>query len=867
MAISYPPIIEGDLGAFYDNKITIPFTMNKAVGKNEVKTFKIRIKNLSSNTLVLENTQANWNKEKSEVTFISLTGLTPLAHYKIQIAYVGQDDVVSPYSTVGIAKYTYKPNVTVIANNNNPRSITGQYNTRDASEKLYSSYFTITDTSNNLFFQSEEVIHNTFNDSDENTSIEKLNLLKVLQFGKNYYVQFHIKTINEIELSSAPVIVRAQEELPIITNFKLQADLNFDQGYVNLYLTSGQNNLNKKYMLARADSKDNFNTWTELLDFEFSNTPFPIVLWQDFTVEQGVSYQYAIYQYNDNNFYGKKITLDYPIYVDFEDMFLYDGERQLKIRYNPKISSFKKVIMETKQDTIGSQYPFIFRNGHVDYKEFPISGIITYLEDEADLFLNKSKFIKDREMEVLMQYNPQSIIFPQSVNLTGENIHNERLFKLEVLEWLTNGKPKLFRSPSEGNYLVRLLNTSLSPLSDGINRMIHTFNSTAYEIEENSIKKLKEAGFINTSFKLPPQELTHSTFRFAGQGIGENIIDNIDGKKAYSAVFNVVPLGAGDSGLRTISINNKEIQVYDNYRINNIEITELSRPETTVFSSSDSVTIGYYPNLNPIVPEDINTIDVIDVPCYQAFGKGINTDGNLLSIFQTINRYISHIYEFKISTPPISILYKINDEYFDDIAGERVATPLPYLIYKIIEVNGSAFSQKGYFYKPYKTADFIAVNSSNPNSFPEFKCQYIDTDGLSETIRLNATGESVYIQAQPLSIYATPGVVIEIAGRTGVYNYAAVDFNYTLQNAQDDYNNSVDEFINYTPSEEDTDTSKSAVIDPTTGQPITETVFNEDTGLWEEIEITEDQNIFEQIIYRGLNLAIRLGNAIYDFLT
>jgi hypothetical protein len=38
-------------------------------------------------------------------------------------------------------------------------------------------------------------------------------------------------------------------------------------------------------------------------------------------------------------------------------------------------------------ETIGSKYPFIFRNAQVSYKEFPISGLISYLSDEEHLFL------------------------------------------------------------------------------------------------------------------------------------------------------------------------------------------------------------------------------------------------------------------------------------------------------------------------------------------------------------------------------------------------------------------------------------------------------------------------------------------------
>jgi hypothetical protein len=56
---------------------------------------------------------------------------------------------------------------------------------------------------------------------------------------------------------------------------------------------------------------------------------------------------------------------------------LFDGKRQLKIKYNPKVSVFKNNILENKVNTIGSKFPFIFRNGTVKYKEFAISGLIS----------------------------------------------------------------------------------------------------------------------------------------------------------------------------------------------------------------------------------------------------------------------------------------------------------------------------------------------------------------------------------------------------------------------------------------------------------------------------------------------------------
>jgi hypothetical protein len=66
---------------------------------------------------------------------------------------------------------------------------------------------------------------------------------------------------------------------------------------------------------------------------------------------------------------------------------------------------------------------------------------------------------------------------------------------MEALEWLTNGKPKIFRSPGEGNYIVRLINASLTP-NDTLGRMLHTFNCTANEIAEYNFENLNKYGFI-----------------------------------------------------------------------------------------------------------------------------------------------------------------------------------------------------------------------------------------------------------------------------------------------------------------------------------------------------------------------------------
>ena len=67
---------------------------------------------------------------------------------------------------------------------------------------------------------------------------------------------------------------------------------------------------------------------------------------------------------------------------EFEDMFLITGDHILPIRYNPKVSSWKKVVQESITNTLGSKYPFIRRSGDVNYQQFQIGGLLSCRTDE-----------------------------------------------------------------------------------------------------------------------------------------------------------------------------------------------------------------------------------------------------------------------------------------------------------------------------------------------------------------------------------------------------------------------------------------------------------------------------------------------------
>ena len=522
MAIKlYPPNIEGTIPAFYGTALAVPFSMNKAVAKKDVYGMQIKIKAIQSGAYILTADTSHIEFDPACIAYFDFSTQSAKdrlkigQHYKIQIAYISQDGEVGYFSTVGVIKYTSQPFISIEGLevgtiNMHQYDYVGVYrNPGDSTERLYSYRFNLYDNENNLLQTSNEKIHNAEMDIDLTEQIDIFKIEQDLEINKSYYLEYQIKTINGLTDTSGKYRIMQKKSINPEIKANLMPSLNFENGYVDVRLV-GQTNADGveyaatgAFKILRASDEDNYQSWSEVLKFALYGQQPSRWVWKDFTVKQGVSYRYALQQYNDSGLTSNRLESD-PIYIDFEHAFLYDGTRQLKIKYNPKVTGFKNNLLESKLNTIGSQHPFIFRNGNVKYKEFSISGLISCSTDDEFLFVDENDFGE----------------YDYTANLIGANIASEREFKLKVLEWLNNGQPKLFRSPTEGNYIVRILNVSMTP-NDTVGRMLHTFNATACEIAEYSYKNLNELGLISVGDPTTKQ-LRWETIELSKTGLGSN---------------------------------------------------------------------------------------------------------------------------------------------------------------------------------------------------------------------------------------------------------------------------------------------------------------------------------------------------------
>lgn len=478
--------------------------MNKTVNVNEINGFKLLVKSVSNSKLLttLSALKSDWNQTTNEVVFtipdgdFKNTKLKIGQYYKIQLAYTSyqegdSQETIGYYSSVGVVKYTARPIIGIeglsfISVNMNENIFVGYYSSKDdPSERVYTYQFDVYRKDGSVYDTSGECLHNSFEDDSPYESRDTFTLNKDLDMNETFYVQYHVTTTNKIKLSSSKFLIMQKDTI----NPELRADvlamLNRDNGYIKVQLvgkkdTDGiESAAIGSFVLKRASSKDNYGVWQTIYQFKLNGQLPSSWSWKDMTIEHGYKYKYALQQYSDY-LTSNKIESN-EVYAEFEDSFLYDGHRQLKIKYNPKISSFKTTLQETKLDTMGSKYPFFFRNGNVYYKEFPISGLISYHSDEESLFIPREELLLNEEY---------------SINLTDNNIAAERIFKTTVLDWLNNGEAKIFKSPNEGNFIVRLLNTSLAPV-DTLGRMLHSFSTTAYEIAEFNYDTITDLGFIS----------------------------------------------------------------------------------------------------------------------------------------------------------------------------------------------------------------------------------------------------------------------------------------------------------------------------------------------------------------------------------
>lgn len=532
----YPPIVDTYMPAFlYTESCKIYFSLSPYNSFNDIKYAQVVLTYQNSNLTALnskhypneikvcdmveDNTIGNTNKKyyitinqndlndesflinnyyKVQIRFVSkeaktLTELNNVGAYKETAAWLLENrDYFSEWSTVCLIRGIAKPVLKMadyITNGNSFSSRSLQvlgslsFNPTYEKETLKSYQIFLQENGNKIIEKTNIIYTNILNPNEINYTLKSL-LKKDTQYNliikfvtKNLYESqqtFFINTTDEgIDFKDLNLVVSINNELDaanVLINFNTFKQLTGDQLWIK-----------------RASVKDSFQTWEymhQLLNDEYKQTSYS---WNDFSLESGVWYKYALEVIRDSNIIDMIVCED-PILTVLENMYLVRNYRQLNIQLNPQVSSYQRVVSDTVTTTLGSKYPFISRNGNSNYRQFTISGLISSHMDDNSIFTNKDE-IYLLNKDLYLQFNKERNISEY------KDYQYEYHFREKVLDFLYNEQAKLFRSPTEGNILVKLTNISLTP-NQTLGRLLYSFTATVIEIDECTPQNLMKYGVV-----------------------------------------------------------------------------------------------------------------------------------------------------------------------------------------------------------------------------------------------------------------------------------------------------------------------------------------------------------------------------------
>ena len=539
----YPPIVDTAMPGFIsENGVNVYFSISNYNSIENIANAQVTVVNQYNNLTALDKskypseimlkevlTDATRADDKYyvhiEAADLQNANFAINTYYKVQIRFTSNEaeeislnipqaldswltnnlDQFSEWSTVCLIRAIAQPTLSVagfdiidghiawsMANN----KITGTLTFADNTETdLLNNYrIKLYDNNNTLLTDSGLLFSDNYN--NPNTFI--YNLKYGFKLGQAYYFTIDYQT-NTLYQDSIQLNFDVVQDSADDKYFNLTTETDDENGRIKLVISRNMNNASYtgSVVIRRASSEDNFTIWEDLFKKDYVDITGVKDIWYDQTIKGGVWYKYALQVIDTNKNRGYIKIIQKGLISLFEDIFLTTKNKQLKIKFNPTVSSFKQTISETKIDTIGSRYPFIRRNGAINYAQFPITGLVSFQMDEDQTFISEDELYQYKE--ITNQYNKfyedeeKNNIYPI---LDNNNYIKEKKFRDAVMDFLNDGEVKLFRSPTEGNYLIRLMDVNFQP-NQTLGRMIWSFSANAIEIDEDTVDNYEKYNIID----------------------------------------------------------------------------------------------------------------------------------------------------------------------------------------------------------------------------------------------------------------------------------------------------------------------------------------------------------------------------------
>lgn len=300
--------------------------------------------------------------------------------------------------------------------------------------------------------------------------------------------------------------------------------------------------------------------------------------------------------------YGSKVNGGYGRLMHMPASYLTTKNHQLRLQGNVTLSALKRNTSDSFQTTIGSEFPFHQRQAKINYRTFTVGAVVSINFDPTATFMrldpddglwwdspngssldifnddlygeiefslsrqrrrdltSGNEFLHqfvdtdaglEREtlMELPIQRGPKTVYdehlnrnhyLDYSSELTDNMVYFERKFRERVMEWLSDGKPKLFRSETEGNMIVAITAPTFTPLQN-TNRMVYSFSCTATEIAAYNLENLLLYDLVPVEIR--SYYMPESEYEFNPGGFDPNIVTGLFYR--YNRIYDIPNMKVG----------------------------------------------------------------------------------------------------------------------------------------------------------------------------------------------------------------------------------------------------------------------------------------------------------------------------------
>lgn len=206
---------------------------------------------------------------------------------------------------------------------------------------------------------------------------------------------------------------------------------------------------------------------------------------RDYLIDSHAVYFYSIRAVTKAQNYGRIYKTKEALNTYDYDWIISDPHTHFAI-LNSKISSITYNSKDGIIEPIGATYATVNRFSDLNYRSFTLTGTIssqTDIDGSLGIATRASQTIpaeiKDRIESI---YNSKLGQSPENIsNSMLVDLHQERLIREHAMDILNDGRPKLFKSPTEGLMFVKLSKIQVTP-KDNLDRYVADFSAQVTEI-------------------------------------------------------------------------------------------------------------------------------------------------------------------------------------------------------------------------------------------------------------------------------------------------------------------------------------------------------------------------------------------------